>query len=209
MGLILDGEEDENRSIAHDGVLMAPPPNFSAVEAYCIYRSGFPQSSNFPFLHSLNLRSVIYLCQEPYPDENKEFLRLNNIKLFQFGIDGTKEPSTIPMTTITEAVKILIAPNRVFSWVPEETAELVFVICVGRVQAFRGHEVERNGPKVSGDVRCVVFLVTSVVRTRLRDMDQQFMNATQQPPSPEATADSEILIDDNPPAGKSMKVDQL
>nr|GMD34516.1 probable tyrosine-protein phosphatase At1g05000 [Ipomoea batatas] len=108
MGLILDGEEDENRSIAHDGVLMAPPPNFSAVEAYCIYRSGFPQSSNFPFLHSLNLRSVIYLCQEPYPDENKEFLRLNNIKLFQFGIDGTKEPSTIPMTTITEAVKVLI-----------------------------------------------------------------------------------------------------
>nr|GMD31306.1 probable tyrosine-protein phosphatase At1g05000 [Ipomoea batatas] len=161
MGLILDGEEDENRSIAHDGVLMAPPPNFSAVEAYCIYRSGFPQSSNFPFLHSLNLRSVIYLCQEPYPDENKEFLRLNNIKLFQFGIDGTKEPSTIPMTTITEAVKILIV------------------------------------------------LVTSVVRTRLRDMDQQFMNATQQPPNPEATADSEILIDDNPPAGKSMKGDQL
>nr|GMD36215.1 basic leucine zipper/W2 domain protein [Ipomoea batatas] len=52
-------------------------------------------------------------------------------------------------------------------------------------------------------------LVTSVVRTRLRDMDQQFMNATQQPPNPEALADSEILIDDNPPAGKSMKGDQL
>nr|GMD36214.1 probable tyrosine-protein phosphatase At1g05000 [Ipomoea batatas] len=191
MGLILDGEEDENRSIAHDGVLMAPPPNFSAVEAYCIYRSGFPQSSNFPFLHSLNLRSVIYLCQEPYPDENKEFLRLNNIKLFQFGIDGTKEPSTIPMTTITEAVKVLIdvrnhpvlihckrgkvlvkfilscsftSPNRVFSWVPEETTELVFVVCVGRVQAFRGHEVETNGPKVSGDVRCVVCKALSPER---------------------------------------------
>lgn len=29
-----------------------------------------------------------YLCLEPYPQENMEFLRAYNIKLFQFGIEG-------------------------------------------------------------------------------------------------------------------------
>ncbi|KAM3359701.1 putative tyrosine-protein phosphatase [Capsicum chinense] len=90
-----------------DDVLLAPPTNFSAVEDNCIYRSGFPQPSNFPFLHSLNLRSIIYLCPEPYSEENLEFLRTNNIKLFKFGIDGTKEPSAMSSSAITEALKVI------------------------------------------------------------------------------------------------------
>ncbi|PHT32074.1 putative tyrosine-protein phosphatase [Capsicum baccatum] len=90
-----------------DDVLLAPPTNFSAVEDNCIYRSGFPQPSNFPFLHSLNLRSIIYLCPEPYSEENLEFLRTNNIKLFKFGIDGTKGPSAMSSSAITEALKVI------------------------------------------------------------------------------------------------------
>ncbi|KAL3523323.1 hypothetical protein ACH5RR_016157 [Cinchona calisaya] len=97
-----DGGEFEN------DVVMVPPPNFSTVEDNSIYRSGFPQPSNFHFLQSLNLKSIIYLCTEPYPEENLEFLKSNNVKLFQFGIDGTKEPTAIPANTITEALKILI-----------------------------------------------------------------------------------------------------
>ncbi|CAH9091151.1 unnamed protein product [Cuscuta epithymum] len=84
------------------------PPNFSVVEDLCIYRSGLPRPSNFPFLQTLNLRSIIYLCPEPYPEENREFLRLNNVKLFQFGIEGTKDPSGISRTAITEALRVLI-----------------------------------------------------------------------------------------------------
>ncbi|XP_059298602.1 tyrosine-protein phosphatase DSP3-like isoform X1 [Lycium ferocissimum] len=99
MGLILVEEESN---------MLVPPSNFSIVEDNCIYRSGFPQPSNFPFLQSLNLRSIIYLCPEPYPEENLEFLRINKIKLFQFGIDGTKEPSAISRSAITEALKVLI-----------------------------------------------------------------------------------------------------
>ncbi|KAJ8528515.1 hypothetical protein K7X08_022207 [Anisodus acutangulus] len=49
-----------------------------------------------------------YLCPEPYPEENLEFLRINKIKLFQSGIDGTKEPTAIPRSAITEALKVLI-----------------------------------------------------------------------------------------------------
>ncbi|KAK6791912.1 hypothetical protein RDI58_010993 [Solanum bulbocastanum] len=101
MCVILEKEGDD------DGVLLVSPNNFSAVEDNCIYRSGLPQPSNFPFLQSLNLRSIIYLCPEPYPEENLEFLRINNIKLFQFGIDGTKEPSAMSSSAITEALKVI------------------------------------------------------------------------------------------------------
>ncbi|TMW90625.1 hypothetical protein EJD97_015456 [Solanum chilense] len=101
MCVILEKEGDD------DGVMLVSPNNFSAVEDNCIYRSGLPQPSNFPFLKSLNLRSIIYLCPEPYPEENLEFLRINSIKLFQFGIDGTKEPSAMSSSAITEALKVI------------------------------------------------------------------------------------------------------
>ncbi|XP_023005753.1 probable tyrosine-protein phosphatase At1g05000 [Cucurbita pepo subsp. pepo] len=90
-----------------DDVLL-PPSNFSMVEDG-IFRSGFPQPANFPFLKNLNLRSIIYLCPEPYPEENLEFLRANNIKLFQFKIEGKKEPFvSMPKDAILDALKILI-----------------------------------------------------------------------------------------------------
>ncbi|XP_018810044.1 tyrosine-protein phosphatase DSP5 [Juglans regia] len=101
MGLIIL-EEQENEAI------LIPPFNFSMVEDG-IFRSGFPQPSNFAFLESLNLRSIIYLCPEPYPQENLEFLRSRNIRLFQFGIEGKTEISvSIPKDTIMEALKVLV-----------------------------------------------------------------------------------------------------
>ncbi|KAA8538940.1 hypothetical protein F0562_025632 [Nyssa sinensis] len=102
MGLIVGGEGER------DDIVLVSPPNFSMVED-AVYRSGFPQPSNFAFLETLKLKSIIYLCPEPYPQENWEFLQSHKIRLFQFGIDGTKEPSlTIPRNTITEALKVLI-----------------------------------------------------------------------------------------------------
>lgn len=85
-----------------------PPLNFSMVDNG-IFRSGFPNSSNFPFLQTLGLRSIIYLCPEPYPEANEEFLKSNGIRLFQFGIDGCKEPFVnIPDETIRDALKVLL-----------------------------------------------------------------------------------------------------
>ncbi|XP_022742691.1 probable tyrosine-protein phosphatase At1g05000 [Durio zibethinus] len=101
MGVIVEGEEG-------NGVVMEPPPNFSMVEEG-ICRSSFPQRRNFAFLETLDLRSVIYLCQEPYPEENLEFLRSHNIRLFQFGIEGKTEPSVASLKdAIRGALKILI-----------------------------------------------------------------------------------------------------
>nr|DAD25359.1 TPA_asm: hypothetical protein HUJ06_026823 [Nelumbo nucifera] len=47
MGMILNGDDD-----------LVPPSNFAMVERG-IYRSGFPTQSNFGFLETLNLRSIM------------------------------------------------------------------------------------------------------------------------------------------------------
>ncbi|XP_065879399.1 probable tyrosine-protein phosphatase DSP4 [Euphorbia lathyris] len=96
----LDHREEEE--------LFVPPLNFAMVDIG-IFRSGFPESANFSFLRSLDLRSIIYLCPEPYPESNSEFLKLNGIRLFQFGIEMCKEPFVnIPDEAIREALKIVL-----------------------------------------------------------------------------------------------------
>ncbi|PWA90306.1 tyrosine phosphatase family protein [Artemisia annua] len=103
-----EGKESVNDGGDDTGEPFVPPINFANVEDR-IYRSGFPQPSNFPFLETLQLRSVINLCPEPYPRENLEFLRAHKIQLFQFGIDGTREPSVdVLRNSINEALKFLI-----------------------------------------------------------------------------------------------------
>ncbi|KAE8728695.1 putative tyrosine-protein phosphatase [Hibiscus syriacus] len=88
--------------------LFVPPLNFAMVDNG-IFRSGFPDSANFSFLKSVGLRSVINLCPETYPEANNEFLKANGIRLFQFGIDGCKEPFVnIPEETIREALNVVL-----------------------------------------------------------------------------------------------------
>ncbi|XVE72459.1 hypothetical protein DITRI_Ditri11bG0040900 [Diplodiscus trichospermus] len=91
-----------------DDLNLIPPLNFAMVDNG-IFRSGFPDSANFSFLQTLNLRSVIYLCPEPYSEANTGFLKSNGIRLFQFGIEGYKEPFVnIPEDTIREALKVVL-----------------------------------------------------------------------------------------------------
>ncbi|GMN53791.1 hypothetical protein TIFTF001_022923 [Ficus carica] len=96
-------------AVADDGEdLFIPPLNFSMVDNG-IFRSGFPESANFSFLQTLGLRSIICLCPEPYPEANMEFLKAHGIRLFQFGIEGYKEPFVnIPEETIREALKVVL-----------------------------------------------------------------------------------------------------
>lgn len=88
--------------------LYVPPINFGMVDVG-VYRSGFPNAANFGFLKSLGLRSILCLCTEPYPETNLELLEMDGIKLFQFGIEGTKEPFvSIPGDVIQEALKVVL-----------------------------------------------------------------------------------------------------
>ncbi|KAL6990712.1 Tyrosine-protein phosphatase dsp1 [Sarracenia purpurea var. burkii] len=103
---LLSGGEKSPPSIGEE--LLAPPLNFAMVD-YGLFRSGFPETANFTFLQSLGLRSIIYLCPEPYPEANLKFLDASGIQLFQFGIDGGKEPFVnIPENKIREALKVVL-----------------------------------------------------------------------------------------------------
>ncbi|XP_068666231.1 inositol diphosphatase DSP3-like [Aristolochia californica] len=97
--------KDEVKSKNEEDVLV-PPLNFSMVDRG-IYRSGFPKEENFGFIQSLNLKSIVYLCPEPYPEPNEQFLQSHGIQLFQFGIEGSKE-SSMPKETILEALQIVL-----------------------------------------------------------------------------------------------------
>ncbi|BGO98356.1 Inositol phosphatase SIW14 [Rhodotorula toruloides] len=90
-----------------DGSL-CPPDNFSMVSPK-LYRSSFPKKSNFAFLRSLGLKSVMVLVQETYPEENLEFLRSEGIQFFQFGIPGNKEPFvSIPDDKVVDALSVIL-----------------------------------------------------------------------------------------------------
>ncbi|MFS7977695.1 putative protein-tyrosine-phosphatase [Helianthus anomalus] len=93
---------------SNGGEFFTPPLNFSMVDNG-IFLSRFPDASNFPFLKTLGLRSIVHLCPEPYPEHNMGFLKALGIRLFQSGIEGTKEPFVnIPEDTIHEALNVVL-----------------------------------------------------------------------------------------------------
>ncbi|KAG5420598.1 SIW14 [Candida metapsilosis] len=91
---------------------LTPPENFSLVIG-SIYRSSFPQPANFSFLKQLKLKSVLCLIPEEYPELQKKFFEDNDVKLFQLGMSGNKEPFVkISPDLITQAVKIVLDPEN-------------------------------------------------------------------------------------------------
>ncbi|KAI3937616.1 hypothetical protein MKW92_024856 [Papaver armeniacum] len=85
------------------------PYNFSIVETgiyRCGFPPGFPEPCYFSFIESLNLRSIVCFCLEPYPEENVKFLQAHNIKLFQFGIQGgTVDPLAPPEDAMAKSIR--------------------------------------------------------------------------------------------------------
>ncbi|GAQ82951.1 Phosphotyrosine protein phosphatases superfamily [Klebsormidium nitens] len=80
----------QQRGLAEE--LFIPPTNFSMVDTG-VYRSGYPNARNLPFLSTLGLRSIIYLCPDPYPDHMTEFVEKHQIKKFHFGLETNKDPA--------------------------------------------------------------------------------------------------------------------
>jgi hypothetical protein len=72
-------------------MLLIPPLNFSMVSPG-IYRSGYPNYKNFPFLKKIGIKTIIFLCPEGYLKKNQMFVDENNIVVKQFPIEGNKEP---------------------------------------------------------------------------------------------------------------------
>lgn len=95
--------------VSHDEAEeLIAPDNFAMVSPG-IYRSSFPKKKNFPFLKSLNLKIILTLVLEEYPEANAEFNKANGITLVQLGMPGNKEPFVdIPQEKMQEAVSVLL-----------------------------------------------------------------------------------------------------
>eukprot|EP01112_Ceratiomyxa_fruticulosa_P015011 TRINITY_DN4366_c0_g1_i1.p1 TRINITY_DN4366_c0_g1~~TRINITY_DN4366_c0_g1_i1.p1 ORF type:complete len:190 (+),score=27.10 TRINITY_DN4366_c0_g1_i1:749-1318(+) len=100
--------EDLGENEPKEEPLLIPPLNFSMVNRG-IYRSGYPNKKNHPFLKKLGLKSILYLCPEEYSESNQHFLSKHGIKLLHYRIVGNKEPFVeIPDEIIRDALVDLL-----------------------------------------------------------------------------------------------------
>ena len=88
---------------------LQPPANFSLV-AKGIFRGSYPNSKNFPFMKTLHLKTILFLCPEEY--SNKEFLKENNINLINVPLEGNKEPFKIIPTELMHQAITALADKR-------------------------------------------------------------------------------------------------
>jgi tyrosine-protein phosphatase SIW14 len=89
-----------------------PPENFAMIESG-IYRSAFPMKRNFSYLKRLGLRSILTLILEEYPAANREFNEQNGVRLFQFGMEGNKEPfRSMPPLKAAAALQAVLDPRH-------------------------------------------------------------------------------------------------
>ncbi|MCL7030442.1 hypothetical protein MKW94_010198 [Papaver nudicaule] len=92
MGSLVEVKDNDGDA----GAVIVTPLNFTIVETgiyRCGFLPGFPEPCYFAYIQALNLKSIVCLCLEQFPEETVKFLQANNIKLFQFGIlGGTVDP---------------------------------------------------------------------------------------------------------------------
>ncbi|XP_050920712.1 probable tyrosine-protein phosphatase DSP4 isoform X2 [Lathyrus oleraceus] len=83
----------------------------AAVDVTPLHNSDDTDEAFVPPLNFAMVDNGIFrcLCPEPYPETTAEFLKANGIRLYQFGIDGCKEPFVnIPNDKIREALRVVL-----------------------------------------------------------------------------------------------------
>ena len=83
---------------------LVPPLNFAMV-APGVYRSGYPNKRNYPFLKKLELKTILSLSRE-----NSEFIELiNAVKCIEIPFARNKEPFVeMDKEKVAEALKIIL-----------------------------------------------------------------------------------------------------
>ncbi|CCG84985.1 protein of unknown function [Taphrina deformans PYCC 5710] len=97
-----------------DPDLVLEPPNFAQVEGR-LFRSSFPRPSNYRFLDSLHLRTIICLVEdEPLPAQYIDWTKRRGIELIQIGMPGHKEAfrDGIPYELVGEALRLVVNRSR-------------------------------------------------------------------------------------------------
>ncbi|GAA5999353.1 uncharacterized protein JCM10292_001227 [Rhodotorula paludigena] len=93
------------------GVLF-PPLNFAMVLPG-VYRSGHPHKTNFPFLDSLHLKSIMYLATDDYRTDTHTWAQERGLQIFHFRIEVSKDPAVeVDEDKVREALeKVLDSRN--------------------------------------------------------------------------------------------------
>lgn len=94
---------------------LVPPLKFNTVQP-SLYRGAYPREINFPFLQTLQLKTIVSLTPEPISAENDpslfDFAKSNNIKLIHLECaqsgKGKKRGVPTGYTAILEALNIMI-----------------------------------------------------------------------------------------------------
>jgi tyrosine-protein phosphatase SIW14 len=82
-----------------------PPVNFSQVFDG-LYRSGYPQPEDYPFLQSLNLKTIVTLVNKELPEGYREFMETNHITHRVFDMAGTKKEE-IPVELMRSIIQVV------------------------------------------------------------------------------------------------------
>ena len=85
-----------------------PPPNFAHV-CSGVMRSSFPAKKHFPYLSTIRLKTILFLCPEGYPDASLAWMDTHDVTLRQVGVGGNKVPfAEIDPDDMCRAMEILI-----------------------------------------------------------------------------------------------------
>ncbi|KAJ9138600.1 Tyrosine phosphatase [Pleurostoma richardsiae] len=107
---VADYDDDASGSSEQDSDLHATPSgqplNFGVVVPG-VYRSSFPKEGDYPFLKSLELKTVVTLVQKDFPETYEPFLKANGIKHYVFDMKGTKKEE-IPMKTMKAILRLVL-----------------------------------------------------------------------------------------------------
>ncbi|KAJ8129694.1 hypothetical protein O1611_g3935 [Lasiodiplodia mahajangana] len=87
-----------------------PPINFSMVSEG-LYRSGYPQTEDYPFIQGLKLKTIVTLVNKELPDGYQEFMQANRITHKIFDMAGTKKED-IPVSMMRSIYAVVSQPNN-------------------------------------------------------------------------------------------------
>ncbi|KAI1769809.1 tyrosine phosphatase family-domain-containing protein [Hypoxylon cercidicola] len=82
-----------------------PPTNF-AVVLPGLYRSAYPEAPDYPFMRTLNLKTIVTLVAKDLPDGFQEFMHTNRIAHRIFDMVGTKK-AAIPVKTMQSILSVV------------------------------------------------------------------------------------------------------
>lgn len=123
---------------------LVPPLKFNSVQPN-LYRGAYPREINFPFLQTLQLKTIVLLTPEPITAESDpklhDFAKSNNIKLvhLECAQSGKGKKRGVPMgySTIVDALNIMVlrdlAPMYVHCLNGGQVVSLV-IACLRKVQ---------------------------------------------------------------------------